>query len=86
MAVGTKVGAFAAFARIFLKALPHFDPVWNQVMAGFAIATMTYANIVALRQIQFKRLFAYSESLMLDFYLFLLWLVLQNQSSLLNFI
>lgn len=60
MAVGTKVGAFAAFARVFLVALPQFDPLWNQGIAWLAIVTMVYANIVALRQVQLRRFFAYS--------------------------
>jgi NADH-quinone oxidoreductase subunit N len=60
MAVGTKVGAFAAFARLFLVALPQFDPIWNQIVAWLAIFTMIYANIVALRQVQLRRFFAYS--------------------------
>ena len=60
MAVGTKAGAFAAFTRVFLVALPQFDPLWNQGMAWLAIITMVYANIVALRQVQLRRFFAYS--------------------------
>lgn len=60
MAVGTKAGAFAAFARVFLIALAGFDPIWNQAVAWLAIVTMIYANIVALRQVQLRRLFAYS--------------------------
>lgn len=60
MAVGTKVGAFAAFARVFLVALPQFDPLWSQGVSWLAIASMIYANIMALRQIQMRRLFAYS--------------------------
>lgn len=60
MAVGTKAGAFAGFARLFLVALPQFNPLWNQGVAWLAIATMIYANIVALRQVQLRRLFAYS--------------------------
>lgn len=60
MAVGTKVGAFAALARIFLVALPQFDSLWNQGVAWLAIASMVYANIVALRQVQLRRFFAYS--------------------------
>ncbi len=60
MAVGTKVGAFAAFARIFLDALPHFDPLWNQAIALLAFPTLIYANLVALRQTQLRRFFAYS--------------------------
>lgn len=60
MAVGTKVGAFAAFTRVFLDALPHFDEMWNQGVALLAYPTLIYANIVALRQTQFRRFFAYS--------------------------
>lgn len=60
MAVGTKAGAFAAFARLFFEALPHFDPAWNQVIDTLAYATLIYANVVALRQLQLRRFFAYS--------------------------
>lgn len=60
MAVGTKVGAFAAFVRIFLLALPHFDPLWNQGIAWLAYPTLVYANFVALRQTHLRRFFAYS--------------------------
>jgi NADH-quinone oxidoreductase subunit N len=60
MAVGTKVGAFAALARVFLTTLPQFDPLWNQMVAWLAVATLIYANIVALRQVQLRRFFAYS--------------------------
>lgn len=60
MSVGTKVGAFAAFVRIFLVALPNFDPIWNQGIALLAYPTLIYANIVAMRQIQLRRFFAYS--------------------------
>ena len=60
MAVGTKVGAFAAFVRVFLVALPNFNPLWNEGIALLAYPTLIYANIVALRQIQLRRFFAYS--------------------------
>lgn len=60
MAVGTKVGAFAAFMRVFLEALHQFHPLWNQAIAALAIPTLIYANIVALRQVQLRRFFAYS--------------------------
>ncbi len=60
MAVGTKAGAFAAFVRIFMEALPHFDPRWSQGIALLAIPTLIYANFVALRQVQLRRFFAYS--------------------------
>lgn len=60
MAVGTKVGAFAAFIRVFLDALPQFNPLWNEGIALLAYPTLIYANIVAIRQLQLRRFFAYS--------------------------
>lgn len=60
MAVGTKAAAFAAFVRIFLIALPGFNPLWSELMTGLAYPTLIYANFVALRQIQLRRFFAYS--------------------------
>lgn len=60
MSVGTKAGAFAAFVRVFLDALPQFDPIWNEGIAILAYPTLIYANIVALRQTQLRRFFAYS--------------------------
>jgi NADH-quinone oxidoreductase subunit N len=60
MAVGTKVGAFAALLRIFLEALPQFDPLWNQGILLLACLTLIYANLVAIRQTHLRRFFAYS--------------------------
>lgn len=60
MAVGTKVGAFAAFIRLFLVSLPNFNPLWNQGAELLAYSTLIYANFVALRQKQLRRFFAYS--------------------------
>lgn len=60
MAVGTKAGAFAAFARVFLGALPEFDPIWNEVVLFLVYPTLIYANFVAMRQVQLRRFFAYS--------------------------
>lgn len=60
MAVGTKLGAFAAFIVIFLISLPQFDQKWNGAIALLAYPTLIYANFVALRQMQLRRFFAYS--------------------------
>lgn len=60
MAVGTKVGAYAALVRVFLQALFQFNPIWNEAVAWFAYPTLIYANAVALRQTQLRRFFAYS--------------------------
>lgn len=60
MAVGTKVGAFAAFARVFLDPMFKVNPLWNEGVALLAIATLIYANFVALCQTNMRRFFAYS--------------------------
>jgi NADH-quinone oxidoreductase subunit N len=60
MAIGTKVGAFAALVTVFMIALPNFDLAWNQGLALLVYPTLIYANFVALRQVQLRRFFAYS--------------------------
>ncbi|MFN8441577.1 MAG: NADH-quinone oxidoreductase subunit N [Caldilineaceae bacterium] len=60
MSVGTKAAAFAAFARVFVEALPSQEPVWGWAMAILAILTMTLGNLAALRQASLKRMLAYS--------------------------
>jgi NADH-quinone oxidoreductase subunit N len=60
MSVGTKTGAFVAFIRIFMETLLKFNPIWNQGIALLAYLTIIYANIVAIRQEQLRRFFAYS--------------------------
>lgn len=60
MAVGTKAGAFAALAVIFLLFIPQFNPIWHQAIAIFTYPTLIYANFVALQQRQMRRFFAYS--------------------------
>lgn len=60
MSVGVKLGAFLAFARIFLVALPQFSPYWGEAIAVFALLSLIYANFVALQQTNLRRFFAYS--------------------------
>lgn len=59
-AVGTKFGVFASFIRIFLEALPKFNLLWNESIAILSIITLIYANILAIRQTNLRRFFAYS--------------------------
>lgn len=59
-AVGSKIGVFAAFIRIFLEALPKFYPLWNDSIAILSIISLIYANILAIRQTNLRRFFAYS--------------------------
>lgn len=60
MAVGTKIGAFAAFTRIFFITLPSFNLQWNECIGWLAAITLIYANFVALKQRHLRRFFAYS--------------------------
>lgn len=60
MAVGTKIGAFAAFIRVFFDAMPHVDPRFGQALALLIYPTLIFATFVALRQTQMRRFFAYS--------------------------
>jgi NADH-quinone oxidoreductase subunit N len=60
LAVGSKAAAFAAFIRVFMVALPNFDPLWSSSIAFLAYPTLIFANFVAIRQAQLRRFFAYS--------------------------
>jgi NADH-quinone oxidoreductase subunit N len=60
MAVGTKIGAYAAFIRIFLEAIPQIDTIWNNIIAFLVFPTLIFANVVAIRQTNLRRFFAYS--------------------------
>jgi len=60
MAIGTKVGAFAAFVRVFMETFHQFNPLWNNGIAVLAMITLIYANFVAMRQLEIRRFFAYS--------------------------
>ncbi len=60
MSVAAKVGAFGGFLRVFPLALPHLVPVWGEVLAALAVATMIVGNLAALLQTNTKRLMAYS--------------------------
>lgn len=60
VSVVPKVAAFAGLLRLLLEALPHGLIPWSFTLAVMAVATMTFGNLVALRQTSLKRLLAYS--------------------------
>lgn len=60
LAVGSKAGAFAGLARVFLVTLPGFDPFFSMMIAALSAITLLYGNILAIRQNSFRRFFAYS--------------------------
>jgi NADH-quinone oxidoreductase subunit N len=60
MAVGVKLGAFAAFVRIFMVHLTAAGVDWQWVLWVSAALTMVVGNLLALVQSNIKRMLAYS--------------------------
>jgi NADH-quinone oxidoreductase subunit N len=60
MSVGAKAAGFAAFLRVFLKALPVLAEPSAQALAVLAAVTMIVGNVVAISQRNLKRMLAYS--------------------------
>ena len=60
LSVGPKVAGFAVLARVFLTALPSFQPDWVALLASISVVTMTLGNLVAIWQKNIKRMLAYS--------------------------
>jgi NADH-quinone oxidoreductase subunit N len=60
VSVVPKVAAFAGLLRLLLEALPQNLVPWPVVLAIVAAVTMTFGNLIALRQTTLKRLLAYS--------------------------
>jgi NADH-quinone oxidoreductase subunit N len=60
MSAGPKAAAFAAFARIFMEALPSLQGEWTGLIWIMAVLTMSVGNIIALVQDNIKRMLAYS--------------------------
>ncbi|MDO9172861.1 MAG: NADH-quinone oxidoreductase subunit N [bacterium] len=60
--VGPKAAGFALMIRFFYTTMqPAVDRVdWRLLIAVLSVATMTYGNLVAVRQVNVKRLLAYS--------------------------
>ncbi len=60
VSVVPKIAAFGGLLRLLLEALAGGEAAWPLVIAAVAVATMTFGNLVALRQTGLKRLLAYS--------------------------
>jgi proton-translocating NADH-quinone oxidoreductase chain N len=60
LSTASKAAGFALMTRVFLVALPALSVDWLTVLAGISMVTMTFGNLVALRQSNIKRLLAYS--------------------------
>ena len=60
LSVGPKLGAFALLIRIFAEAFAPVRADWLMVFLVLTVLTMTVGNIVALTQVNVKRMLAYS--------------------------
>jgi len=60
LSVGPKLGAFALLIRIFAEALEPLRGDWLFVFLVLTVLTMTVGNVVALTQVNVKRMLAYS--------------------------
>jgi NADH-quinone oxidoreductase subunit N len=60
LSVGPKLGAFALLIRVFAEALAPLRADWLEVFLILTVLTMTIGNVVALTQVNVKRMLAYS--------------------------
>ncbi|HEY8169460.1 MAG TPA: NADH-quinone oxidoreductase subunit N [Candidatus Limnocylindria bacterium] len=60
LSAGPKLGAFALLIRVFAEALAPLRADWLGVFLVLTVLTMTAGNIVALTQVNVKRMLAYS--------------------------
>jgi len=60
LSVGPKIGAFALLIRVFAEALAPLRADWLGVFLVLTVLTMTVGNVIALTQVNVKRMLAYS--------------------------
>jgi len=60
LSVGPKIGAFALLIRVFAEALAPLRADWLDVFLVLTVLTMTVGNVIALTQVNVKRMLAYS--------------------------
>ncbi len=60
LSVGPKLGAFALLIRVFAEALAPLRADWLAIFLVLTVLTMTVGNVVALTQVNVKRMLAYS--------------------------
>jgi len=79
VSVGSKTASFALLVRLFIWVFGGTQPMWQFLVAGVAIASLTWGNIAALTQSNIKRLLAYSSISHVGY--ILLGLVAANQTG-----
>ncbi len=60
VSVASKTASFAMFLRLLTSVFAASQPTWIYVIAGVAVASLTWGNLAALTQDNLKRLLAYS--------------------------
>lgn len=60
MSVGAKAGGFAGLLRVFITAFPALSEELTPILWGLAALTMIVGNVLAIAQVNIKRLLAYS--------------------------
>ena len=60
ISVGSKTASFAMFIRLVFTVFGDWQPTWLYLVAGVAVASLTWGNLAALTQSNIKRLLAYS--------------------------
>jgi len=60
VSVASKTASFALLLRLFLNVFAASHQTWTYLIAGVAVATLTWGNLAALTQTNVKRLLAYS--------------------------
>jgi NADH-quinone oxidoreductase subunit N len=82
ISVASKTASFALLLRLFLTVFAASHLVWIYLVAGIAVATLTWGNLAALTQTNVKRLLAYSSISHVGF--ILLGLVSGNETGLIG--
>ncbi len=85
LSTASKAAGFALLIRVMLVALPRFSFDWLTILAGLSMVTMTFGNLVALKQSNVKRLLAYSSIAQAGYILIGLVAVPQSQLTILPF-
>jgi NADH-quinone oxidoreductase subunit N len=60
LSTASKAVGFAVMARVLLMAFSPSADLWVPVLGGLSVLTMFAGNLMALRQTNLKRMFAYS--------------------------
>jgi NADH-quinone oxidoreductase subunit N len=60
VSVASKTASFAMLLRLMVGAFRDYYPSWLYLIAGVAVASMTWGNLAALTQTNIKRMLAYS--------------------------